>query len=494
MEVADAGVPEHRSDALPITQYLDRQPARVYRLDNQEPDRVSYRQVQPGVPNTAQLVKQTLALVLAGGRGTRLGALTDWRAKPAVPFGGKFRIIDFALSNCLNSGIKRIGIATQYKAQSLIRHVQRGWSFLDGRFNEFIELLPAQQRIGEDWYKGTADAVLQNLDIIRRHDPRFVLILAGDHVYKMDYARMLEEHVARRADMTMGCVEAPIAEATQLGVMAVDRDYRVIGFDEKPAQPRCIPGRPDVALGSMGIYVFSAEFLYEQLLRDARDPRSAHDFGHNIIPHLVKRGYHIVAHRFADSCVPQGEGQPYWRDAGTIDAYWESNMELTRVDPALNLYDQSWPIWTFQEQLPPAKFIFDDDGRRGAAIDSMVCGGCLISGSTVRRSLLFSGVRVHSYCNIEDAVILPNVEIGRNSVLRRVVIDKGARIPAGTRIGVDLEEDRKHFQVSPNGITLVTPEMLGQRFHHHLPERSPTGPSTCNPIPASLPRSLARLP
>jgi len=425
----------------------------------------SYKQYQQDVPTMSHLAKQTLALVLAGGRGSRLGPLTDWRAKPAVPFGGKFRIIDFALSNCLNSGIRRIGIATQYKAQSLIRHVQRGWSFLDGRFNEFIELLPAQQRIGDEWYKGTADAVLQNLDIIRRHNPRFVLILAGDHVYKMDYARMIDEHVARRADMTVGCVEVPIAEATQLGVMAVDREYRVIGFDEKPKQPKCIPGRPEWALGSMGIYVFSADFLYEQLIRDGDDGRSAHDFGHNIIPHLVEGGFRISAHRFSDSCMQSDQGLPYWRDAGTVDAYWEANMELVRVNPALDMYDQSWPIWTHQEQLPPAKFVFDDDGRRGCAVDSMVSGGCLISGSEVKRSLLFSSVRVHSYCTVEDAVILPNVDVGRNVVLKRVVIDKGARIPAGMQIGVDLEEDRKRFHVSEKGVTLVTPEMLGQRIH-----------------------------
>jgi len=432
---------------------------------NQQIDYGSYKQYQQDQPTMTHLAKQTLALVLAGGRGTRLGPLTDWRAKPAVPFGGKFRIIDFALSNCVNSGIRRIGIATQYKAQSLIRHVQRGWSFLDGRFNEFVELLPAQQRMGDDWYKGTADAVLQNLDIIRRHDPRFVLILAGDHVYKMDYARMIDEHVARRADMTVGCVEVPMEDATQLGVMAVDRDYRVVGFDEKPEQPKCIPGRPDTALGSMGIYVFSAAFLYEQLLRDADDTRSSHDFGHNIIPHLVERGYRVFAHRFSDSCMQAAEGEPYWRDAGTVDAYWEANMELARINPALDLYDQSWPIWTHQEQLPPAKFVFDDDGRRGYAVDSMVSGGCLISGSSVRRSLLFSSVRVHSYCTVEDAVILPNAEVGRDAVLKRVVIDKGARIPPGMQIGVDPEEDRKRFHVSEKGVTLVTPEMLGQRVH-----------------------------
>ena len=426
----------------------------------------SYKQYVADAPTMAHLAKETLAVVLAGGRGARLGPLTDWRAKPAVPFGGKFRIIDFTLSNCLNSGIRRVGIATQYKAQSLIHHVQRGWSFLDGRFNEFIELLPAQQRITADWYKGTADAVFQNLDILRRHDARIVLVLAGDHIYKMDYARMIDEHVARRADMTVGCVEVPIAEATQLGVMEVDEKYQVVGFQEKPQHPRSIPDRPDTALGSMGIYVFNAPFLYEQLIRDSDDPGSAHDFGHNIIPHLVARGYRVSAHRLKDSCTQLNEGQPYWRDVGTIDAYWEANMELTNVTPALNLYDQSWPIWTYQEQLPPAKFIFDTDDRRGAAIDSMVSGGCIISGSTIKRSLLFSSVHVHSFCSIEQAVILPNVEIGRGAVLHRVVIDRGARIPPGLQVGVDAEEDRRRFHVTEQGITLVTPEMLGQQLHH----------------------------
>jgi len=425
-----------------------------------------YKQYLAHGPTKAHLAQQTLAVVLAGGRGSRLGPLTDWRAKPAVPFGGKFRIIDFTLSNCLNSGIRRIGIATQYKAQSLIHHVQRGWSFLDGRFNEFIELLPAQQRITADWYKGTADAVFQNLDILRRHDARIVLILAGDHVYKMDYARMIDEHVARRADMTVGCVEVPIAEATQMGVMEVDDKFQVVGFQEKPAEPRSLPGRPGMALGSMGIYVFNAPFLYEQLIRDADDPNSAHDFGHNIIPHMVQRGYRISAHRLKDSCTQLNEGEPYWRDVGTIDAYWEANRELTRVTPALDLYDQSWPVWTYQEQLPPAKFIFDTDDRRGAAVDSMVSGGCIISGSTVRNSLLFSSVRVHSFCSIEEAVILPNVEIGRGAVLHRVVVDKGTHIPPGLRIGVDHAEDRKRFHVTEKGVTLVTPEMLGQQLHH----------------------------
>jgi len=426
----------------------------------------AYKQYASDDPTMAHLAKQTLALVLAGGRGARLGPLTDWRAKPAVPFGGKFRIIDFALSNCVNSGIRRIGIATQYKAQSLIHHVQRGWSFLDGRFNEFIELLPAQQRITADWYRGTADAVFQNLDILRRHDPRIVLVLAGDHVYKMDYARMIDEHVARRADMTVGCVEVPLAEATQLGVMEVDETFQVTGFQEKPANPRPLPGRADMALGSMGIYVFNAPFLYEQLIRDSDDKDSDHDFGHNIIPHLVAGGYRVSAHRLKDSCTQLNDGQPYWRDVGTIDAYWEANMELTRVSPALDLYDQGWPIWTYQEQQPPAKFIFDTDGRRGAAIDSMVSGGCIISGSTIKCSLLFSSVRVHSYCSIEQAVILPGVEIGRGAVLRRVVVDRGAHIPPGLKVGVDPDEDRRRFHVSDNGVTLITPEMLGQQLHH----------------------------
>ncbi|MCX7892681.1 MAG: glucose-1-phosphate adenylyltransferase [Burkholderiales bacterium] len=417
-------------------------------------------------PLAPRLARDTLAIVLAGGRGSRLGPLTDWRAKPAVPFGGKFRIIDFTLSNCVNSGIRRVGVATQYKAQTLIRHIQRGWSFLDGRFNEFVELLPAQQRITAAWYQGTADAVYQNLDILRRHAPRFVLILAGDHVYKMDYGKMLAEHVARQADMTVGCMEVPVADATQLGVMQVDDAWRVVGFEEKPREPKPIPGHPDTALGSMGIYVFNAPFLYEQLIRDADDRKSSHDFGKDIIPYLVARGYRIFAHRFADSCVNMAEGKPYWRDVGTIDAYWEANLELTKVTPDLNMYDEEWPIWTYQEQLPPAKFVFDEEDRRGEAIDSLVSGGCIISGSRVRRSLLFSNVRVNSYCRVEEAVVLPNVEIGRNCVLNRVVIDKHCRIPAGTEIGVDPEADRERFFVTERGVTLVTPEMLGQQVHH----------------------------
>lgn len=424
-----------------------------------------YKHDAGGVP-AGQLVRHTVAYVLAGGRGTRLGELTDWRSKPAVPFGGKFRIVDFTLSNCVNSGIRRVIIATQYKAQSLIRHIQRGWSFLDGRFNEFVELVPAQQRVTADWYKGTADAVFQNLDLLRNQQPEHVLILAGDHVYKMDYGKMLAEHVARKADMTVGCIEVPVAEAArQLGVMSVDENFRVNGFQEKPAEPRPIPGSDGMALGSMGIYVFNAGFLYEQLIRDADDRKSGHDFGHDLIPYLIDRGYRVYAHRLADSCVQRVEGRTYWRDVGTVDAYWEANLELTRVSPDLDLYDQDWPIWTYQEQLPPAKFIFDDEGRRGAAIDSMVSGGCIISGSTIRRTLLFSSVRINSYCTIEDSVILPEVEVGRRAILKRVVVDKNCRIPPGLQVGVDPVEDRKRFHVTEKGVTLVTPEMLGQVVH-----------------------------
>ena len=414
----------------------------------------------------ARLARNTVALVLAGGRGTRLGPLTAWRAKPAVPFGGKFRIIDFALSNCVNSGIRRIGICTQYKAQSLIRHVQRGWSFFDGRFNEFIELLPAQQRVTVDWYRGTADAVYQNLDLVRRSAPELVLVLAGDHAYKMDYSRLLIDHVAFGADMTIACIAVPLEGAKAFGVMQVGADSRITGFQEKPAHPQPAPGRTDVALASMGIYVFNAEFLYDELTRDAADAESAHDFGGDIIPRLLARGDRVHAHRFEQSCVNMNEGRPYWRDVGTIDAFWEANLDLVRVTPELNVYDDEWPIWTYQEQLPPAKFVFDDDDRRGMAVDSMVSGGCVVSGSLVRRSLLFSKVRVHSYCTIEDAVIMGSVEIGRGSVIRRAVIDKLCRLPEGTRIGVDLDQDRKRFHVTPGGVTLVTPEMLGTPVHH----------------------------
>jgi len=414
----------------------------------------------------SDLARDALALVLAGGRGSRLGPLTDWRAKPAVPFGGKFRIIDFSLSNCVNSGVRRVGICTQYKAQSLIRHVQRGWSFLDGRFNEFVELLPAQQRVTVDWYRGTADAVYQNLDILRRHAPKYVLILAGDHVYKMDYTRLLAEHVERRADISIGCVEVPIELASQYGVMTVDEQARIVSFDEKPANPKPALDRPGHVLASMGIYAFNAEFLFEQLMRDAEVETSSHDFGRDIIPYLIDHDYNVYGHRFGDSCVNVVDGRPYWRDVGTIDAYWEANLDLTHVTPDLNLYDDHWPIWTYQEQLPPAKFVFENEERRGVALDSLVSGGCIISGSAVRRSLLFSKVHVHSYCSIEDSVILPDVEVHRHVVLRKCVVDRYCVLPSGLEIGVDPAEDRKRFFVTDRGVTLVTPEMLGQAMHH----------------------------
>lgn len=411
------------------------------------------------------LTKNTVALILAGGRGSRLRQLTDWRAKPAVPFGGKFRIVDFPLSNCMNSGIRRVGVVTQYKAHSLIKHVQRGWGFLRGEFNEFVELLPAQQRVSEDhWYQGTADAVFQNLDILRFYDPEYVLILAGDHVYKMDYGEMLAYHAANSADMTVACLDVPIEDASAFGVMSVDEEGRIVDFQEKPKNPTAIPGHPDRALASMGIYIFNAAFLYEQLIRDADDRQSSHDFGHDLIPYLISK-YRVFGHRFGDSCVGSPKDRPYWRDVGTLDAYWEANMELTKVTPDLNMYDDEWPIWTYQEQLPPAKFVFDDENRRGQAFDSMVSGGCIISGATVRRSLLFSNVKVNDHSTVEDSVLLPNVTIAPNCHLRRVVVDKGCRILEGTRIGFDRAEDAKRFYVSDNGITLVTPEMLGQVDH-----------------------------
>ena len=415
----------------------------------------------------SHLTRASFALVLAGGRGSRLMQLTDWRSKPAVPFGGKFRIVDFTLSNCVNSGIRRIGVATQYKAQSLIQHLQRGWSFLDGRFHEFIDILPAQQQISEHWYRGTADAVFQNLDLIRRNRPKFVLVLSGDHVYKMNYAKMLAEHAERQADFTVACIDVPRNEASEFGVMHVDDQQRVVAFVEKPKDPPSIPGRPDRALASMGVYVFNADFLYEQLIRDHDDSHSSHDFGKDLIPHCVDR-YRVFAHNFANSCVGMDEtGVPYWRDAGTIDAYWEANMELTKVTPELNLYDDEWPIWTHQEQLPPAKFVFDDDGRRGMAVDSLVSGGDIISGALVRHSLLFSRVHVHSYAEIEDSVILPDVDIGCRAKLRRVVMDKHCRVPEGLTIGYDPEEDMKRFYVSEGGVTLVTPDMLNQHVHRY---------------------------
>lgn len=412
----------------------------------------------------SRLTRNTLALILAGGRGSRLKHLTAWRSKPAVPFGGKFRIIDFPLSNCINSGIRRIGVLTQYKAHSLILHIQKGWGFLRGEFGEFVELWPAQQRVAETaWYAGTADAVFQNLDIIRDHNPEYILVLAGDHIYKMDYGAMIAYHVESGADMTVGCLEVDADRAREFGVMAVDEDQRVRSFAEKPANPEPIPGTKDRCLASMGIYVFNRGFLFEQLFKDADTPGSSHDFGKDVIPNVI-RNYRVMAYTFRD---PRSGEQAYWRDVGTLDAFWEANLELIGVTPPLNLYDKNWPIWTYQEQLPPAKFVFDDEDRRGMAVDSMVSGGCVISGSTVRHSLLFSNVRVNSYASVEDSVILPDVDVGRNCTIRNAVIDRFCQIEEGTQIGVDAEADRRAgFYVSENGITLVTPEMLGQDANH----------------------------
>lgn len=410
----------------------------------------------------SHLTRKTIALILAGGRGSRLMNMTDWRAKPAVPFGGKFRIIDFPLSNCLNSGIRKIGVLTQYKADSLIRHLQLGWGFLTGEFGEYVHLMPAQQRHGEDsWYKGTADAVFQNIDILRNRDPEFILVLAGDHIYKMDYAAMLADHVERKADLTIGCIEVSLEEATAFGVMGVDENRRVRSFIEKPANPPVMPGRKDTALASMGIYVFNAAFLFEQLIKDADTKNSNHDFGKDIIPSVIDK-YIVNAYPFLDM---QSGVQSYWRDVGTIDAYWSANMELVNVKPDLNLYDTYWPIWTYQEQTPPAKFVFDEEERRGHAVDSMVSGGCVISGATVRHSLLFSNVRVNSYSVVEDSIVLPQANIGRHCRITRAIIEKGCEIPEGTVIGENLEEDKKKYYVSPGGVVLVTPEMLGQKLH-----------------------------
>lgn len=410
----------------------------------------------------SRLTRDTLALILAGGRGSRLKQLTLWRAKPSVPFGGKFRIVDFPLSNCMNSGIRQIGLLTQYKAHSLIKHVQQGWGFLRGEFGEFVELLPAQQRVASSWYAGTADAIYQNLDIIRTHNPEYVLILAGDHIYKMDYGPMIAQHVEHQADMTVGCIEVDLHRAREYGVMTVDGSNQVIEFNEKPDKPQPIPGSQTTALASMGIYVFNTRFLYEQLIKDADNTNSTHDFGHDIIPSIINN-YRVFTYPFRDS---ESGRQAYWRDVGTVDAFWEANLELIGITPELNLYDADWPIWTYQEQLPPAKFVFDDDDRRGMAVDSMVSGGCVISGATVRHSLLFSNVKVNSYATVENSVVLPEVEVGRHSRITQAVIDKGCQIPPNTIIGEDPESDAERFYVSPGGVVLVTPEMLGQELHH----------------------------
>lgn len=409
----------------------------------------------------SRITRDTLAIILAGGQGSRLKELTAWRAKPSVPFGGKFRIIDFPLSNCVNSGIRRIAVATQYKSHSLIRHIQQGWGHFRGEFGEFVELLPAQQRIKDNWYLGTADAIYQNLDIIRAHDPEYVLVLAGDHIYKMDYGVMLARHVENQADLTVGCFEVPLEEAKAFGVMAVDEENRVIEFSEKPDNPKHVPGNSEMALASMGIYIFNRDFLFEQLIKDADESASSRDFGKDIIPGVVKK-YRAYAYSFNNK---DEQSQTYWRDVGTIDAFWKANQELIGVSPELNLYDDIWPIWTHQEQLPPAKFVFDDDTRRGMAVDSMVSGGCIISGSKIDHSLLFSNVRVNSYSLVKDSVILPEVHIGQHCHIKNAVIDKGTQIPDGTTIGVDLEEDKKRFRVTETGIVLVTPDMIGHKKH-----------------------------
>jgi len=414
--------------------------------------------------NVSLLTRDTLALVLAGGRGSRLYELTDWRAKPALYFGGKYRIVDFPLSNCINSGVRRMGVLTQYKAHSLIRHLVHGWSWFQAGGREFVEILPASQRVGGEWYRGTADAVYQNLDIIRTHSPRFVLVLSGDHVYKMDYGPFLAIHNETKADMSVSCVEVPCDEAAgQLGVMTVDENNRVIAFDEKPEKPNSIPGKPGFCLASMGNYVFNTEFLYEQLIKDADTKESQHDFGKNLIPAIIK-DYRVYAYPFRD---PQTGKQAYWRDVGTLDAYWEANMELVSVTPQLNLYDTQWPVFTHQTQAPPAKFVFDEDDRRGMATQSMVSGGCVVSGSTVKNSLLFSRCKTNAHAKISDSVLLPDVVIGEKARLKRCIIDSGSIIKDGMVIGEDHDLDRERgFRVTESGLTLVTPDMLDQQLHH----------------------------
>lgn len=404
----------------------------------------------------SNLTKDTYALILAGGRGSRLFELTDLRAKPAVYFGGKFRIIDFPLSNCFNSGIDRVGIATQYKSHSLIRHISRGWVSL--RAQQFVEILPASQRTGDDWYAGTADAVYQNIDIIRSHRPKYILILSGDHVYRMDYGTLLAEHVANNADMTVCCLEVDIEEAAgSFGVLTVDSKNKIVAFDEKPAQPNEIPNKPNKCLASMGNYLFNADFLFDQLLKDVDVQGSTRDFGHDIIPSIINES-NVFAYSFKD---PDSESQPYWRDVGTLDSFWEANMELVTPKPQLDLYDKDWPIWTYQEQLPPAKFIFDNDERRGMAVDSTVSGGCIISGSTIRKSLLYSSVHAHSYSLIEESVLLHGSHVGEHAKLKRVILDSYCCVPAGLSIGYDKEQDEANgFRVTEKGITLVTKTML----------------------------------
>lgn len=408
-----------------------------------------------------KLAQQTMAFVLAGGRGSRLFELTDRRAKPAMYFGGKSRIIDFALSNAVNSGIRRIGVATQYKAHSLIRHLQRGWSFFRAERNESLDILPASQQMNnENWYKGTADAVAQNIDVIRGYGPKYIIILAGDHIYKQDYSKMIAHHVNSGADVTVGCIEVPRKEASGFGVMKVADDDRILDFIEKPADPPPMPGHPDMALASMGIYVFETDYLCELLLKDASNPESSNDFGNDIIPDIVKHGK-AIAHPFSRSCVRSGlEEKPYWRDVGTVDAFWQANVDLTDFKPELDLYDNSWPIWTYSELTAPAKFIHNEEGRRGNAVSSMVSGGCIISGSTLDRCFLFTGVRTHSYSELEGVVAMPYAEINRRAHLKNVVLDRGVVIPEGLIVGEDADEDARRFRRTKNGICLITQPMI----------------------------------
>ena len=407
-----------------------------------------------------ELTRKTLVLILAGGSGSRLKGLTKWRAKPAVPFGGKYRIIDFALSNCVNSGLRRIGVLTQYKSHSLIRHLQRAWGFMRAEIGEFVEIIPAQQRVDNEWYRGTADALYQNIDIIRRHAPDNVVVLGGDHIYTMDYSKMLYQHVASDSDLTVGCIEVPRDEAKEFGVMSIDDEFRITKFTEKPENPDAMPGKPDKALASMGIYIFSTAYLYASLIADAEEVDSAHDFGKDIVPKSIKTcNAHAYPFKNSDGA------SAYWRDVGTIDTYWKANMELCEVEPELNLYSRDWPIWTYQTQHPPAKFVFDDDDVRGQAIDSLVSGGCILSGARVKRSVIFFATEIERGTVIKDSVILPKVSIGKNCRITRAVIDKACNIEDGTVIGEDLEEDRKRFHVTESGIILVTPEMLGQHLY-----------------------------
>ena len=404
----------------------------------------------------SRLTRSTMAMIMAGGRGSRLEDLTAIRAKPATPFGGKFRIIDFPLSNCVNSGIRQIFVLTQYKAHSLIQHIHRGWGYLRGEFGEFIQIIPAQQQMGEHWYLGTADCIYQNINEIREHAPEHVLILAGDHIYKMDYGPMIAAHTENKADITVGVIQVPLHEATGFGVMSIDEANRVKRFDEKPANPQHVPGNPDAAMVSMGIYVFNREFLIDILKKDAADPDSSHDFGHDIIPEAIEK-YRVFAYPFHDV---KTRAQSYWRDVGTVDAYFRANLELVYVHPELNLYDEDWPIWTYQEQLPPAKFVLDDSGRIGMATNSMVSGGCIVSGAYVKQSLLFSSVTIDEGSEIIQAVILPQVKIGRHCRITRAIIDKRCVIPDNTVIGEDHAEDAKRFKVTAEGVVLVCPHML----------------------------------